>query len=314
LYGDPDQVPERYPSYEGKTLITFLNRIGGQDYKANYIRAYVIPKSSYVLQGGQYEAQIILAAVDTTDKPQYFVEGVQLGEDGIFRAPASSIGMHPFSGVVKYKKGRRLAEAEFESAFEVGQPSTSVMNLDLNVIYKDYDNRYLITCPGMTDNQIKVNVIGATAKKSGKEWILVPHNDAKEVKVIVQGDLGGTLQKMGEQTFRVKKLPKADLYLVENEQQLPSDKLQRKNLNANTTLEMGYGADGILNVPYEVVGFSTSILGQVKKSKGNQFSPDQLKQIKQLKSKDPIIFMSVTYRIKGGEVQKYDGNYVVFLK
>jgi hypothetical protein len=77
---------------------------------------------------------------------------------------------------------------------------------------------------------------------------------------------------------------------------------------------MGYGADGILNVPYEVVGFSTSILGQVKKSKGNQFSPDQLKQIKQLKSKDPIIFMSVTYRIKGGEVQKYDGNYVVFLK
>jgi len=39
-----------------------------------------------------------------------------------------------------------------------------------------------------------------------------------------------------------------------------------------------------------------------------------LKQIKQLKSKDPIIFMSVTYRIKGGEVQKYDGNYVVFLK
>jgi hypothetical protein len=166
----------------------------------------------------------------------------------------------------------------------------------------------------MTDSQLKVNVIGGTAKRAGKEWIVVPHEDAKEVKIVVNGEMNGTIQKMGEQTFRVKKLPKADLYLVDQEQQLPSDKLQRKNLNANTTLEMGYGADGILNVPYEVAGFSTSIQGQVKKSKGNKFSPDQLKQIKGLKSKDPIIFMSVTYRIKGGEVQKYDGNYVVFLK
>ena len=301
-------------AYEGKTLTWFQTQLGSQDYKANYITAYVIPKSSYVLQGGQYEAQIILAAVDTLDKPQYFVDGVQLGEDGIYRAPATSVGVHPFSGIIRYRKGRRLTDVEFSSQFEVGQPSTTVMNLDLNVIYKGYDNRYLITCPGMTDSQLKVNVIGGTAKRSGKEWIVVPNDDAKEVKIVVNGEVNGATQKMGEQTFRVKKLPKADLYLVDNEQQLPTDKIIRKNLNANTTLEMGYGADGILNVPYEVVGFSTLIQGQVKKSKGNKFSPDQLKQIKTLKSKDAIIFMSVTYRIKGGDVQKYDGSYVAFLK
>lgn len=301
-------------AYEGKTLSWFQTQLGSQDYKANYIQAYVIPKSSYVLQGGQFEAQIILAAVDTTDKPHYYVDGVQLGEDGIFRAPATSIGVHPFSGKVEYRKGRRMAEVEFASQYEVGQPSTTVMNLDLNVIYKGYDNRYLITCPGMTDSQLKVNVIGGKARRSGKEWIVVPNDDAKEVKIVVNGDMNGTTQKMGEQTFRVKKLPKADLYLVENEQQLPSDKLVRKNLNANTTLEMGYGADGILNVPYEVVGFSTLIQGQVKKSKGNKLSPDQLKQIKNLKSKDVIIFMSVTYRIKGGDIQKYEGNFVGILK
>jgi hypothetical protein len=207
-----------------------------------------------------------------------------------------------------------MAEVEFASQFEVGQPSTTVMNLDLNVIYRGYENRYLITCPGMTDSQLKVNVIGGKARRAGKEWIVVPNDDAKEVKIIVNGDMNGTTQKMGEQTFRVKKLPKADLYLVENEQQLPSDKIVRKNLNANTTLEMGYGADGILNVPYEVVGFSTLIQGQVKKSKGNKLSPDQLKQIKNLKSKDVIIFMSVTYRIKGGDIQKYEGNFVGILK
>ena len=301
-------------AYEGKTLSWFQNQLGSQDYKANYIQAYVIPKSSYVLQGGQFEAQIILAAVDTTDKPHYYVDGVQLGEDGIFRAPATSVGVHPFSGKVEYRKGRRMAEVEFASQYEVGQPSTTVMNLDLNVIYRGYENRYLITCPGMTDSQLKVNVIGGKARRAGKEWIVVPNDDAKEVKIVVNGDLNGTTQKMGEQTFRVKKLPKADLYLVENEQQLPSDKIVRKNLNANTTLEMGYGADGILNVPYEVVGFSTLIQGQVKKSKGNKLSPDQLKQIKNLKSKDVIIFMSVTYRIKGGDIQKYEGNFVGILK
>ena len=301
-------------SYEGKTLTSFFNRIGGSDYKANYINAYVIPKSSYVLQGGQYEAQIILAAVDTTDKPQYFVGDMQLGEDGIFRAPASSVGVHPFSGIVRYKKGRKMEEVAFESSYEVGQPSASVMNLDLNVIYLDYDNRYIITCPGVTDSQLKVSFVGATGKKAGKEWVVRPNKDAKEVKVVVSADLNGNVQKMGEQTFRVKNLPKADLYLVENGTQLPSDKIVRKTLNKNTTLEMGYGADGILNVPYEVTGFSTYILGSVKKSKGSKFSTDQLKQIGSLKSKDPIIFMNVTYRVKGGEEKKYPGNFVVMMK
>jgi len=301
-------------AYEGKTLTSFFNRIGGSDYKANFINAYVIPKSSYVLQGGQYEAQIILAAVDTTDKPQYFVGDEQLGEDGIFRAPASSVGVHPFSGIVRYKKGRKIEEVAFESAYEVGQPSTSVMNLDLNVIYAEYDNRYIITCPGVTDSQLKVSFIGATGKRQGKEWVVRPTKDAKEVKVVVSADLNGTMQKMGEQTFRVKNLPKADLYLVENGQQLPSDKIVRKTLNKNTTLDMGYGADGILNVPYEVTGFSTYILGTVKKSKGNKFSTDQLKQIGSLKSKDPVIFMNVTYRVKGGEEKKYPGNFVIMMK
>ena len=301
-------------AYEGKTLITFINRIGGADYKANYIRAYVIPKSSYVLRGGQYEAQIILAAVDTTDKPQYFVGDMQLGEDGIFRAPASSVGEHPFSGVVKYKKGRRLAEAEFESSFTVGEPSASVMNADLNIIYRDYDNRYIVSAPGVTENQLKVNVTGATVRREGKFYILRPKDDATQVKITVNADLNGTNAVMGEKIFKVKKLPQPMPYFVDNGKQVNSSSTPRKSLNKNTVLEVGYGEDGLLEVPFEITSFDTYILRKTGKSNGNKFSAAQLKLIGQLKSGDMVLVQNIKYRTKGGAEQLYQGNLSLVLK
>jgi hypothetical protein len=119
---------------------------------------------------------------------------------------------------------------------------------------------------------------------------------------------------MGEQTFRVKRLPDPTPYLVENEKQLPDDKVIRKTLNKNTTLEIGYGADGILNVPFEITSFETNILRKQSKSKGNKFSQDQLKQIAALKSGDNILFMNIRYRVKGGEETKYPRNYSILLK
>lgn len=301
-------------AYEGKTLTTFLGRIGGQDYKANSIQAYVIPKSSYVLRGGQYEAQIILAAVDTTDKPQYFVGDMQLGEDGIFRAPATSVGEHPFSGIIRYKKGNRTEQAEFASSFIVGEPSASVMNEDLNIIYRDFDNRYVISAPGVTDNQLTVNVQGATAKREGRIWILRPQNDAKQVKVTVHADMNGNKVMMGEKSFKVQRLPMPSPYFMDGGKQVDANKVSRKNLNKNTVLEIGYGEDGLLEVPFEIVSFDTYILRKTGKSSGNKFSAAQLKQIGNLKSGDLILVQNIKYRTKGGSEQMYNSNLTLMLK
>ena len=300
-------------AYEGKTLSWFQNQLGSQDYKANYIQAYVIPNSSYVLQGGQYEAQIILAAMDTTDKPHYFVDGVELGEDGIYRASATSVGVHPFSGKVQYRKGRRMAEVEFSSQYEVGQPSASVMNHDLNIIYRDYNNKYVVSAPGVTDSQLKLNVSGATVKREGKFYIVRPTADAKTVKLSVMADMNGKMVQMYENTYKVKELPTPTPYLVDNGKQVDEQKTKLKQLNDKTILEIGYGADGILDLGFEVTSFETYIQRKSIKSSGNKFSKPQLKQIKQLQKGDLVVIQSIKYRQMGGAEMTYKGSPMVLI-
>ena len=301
-------------AYEGKTLSWFQTMVGGQDYKANYIQAYVIPKSSYVMRGDQFEAQIILAAVDTTDKPQYFVDNVQLGEDGIYRAPASSVGEHTFSGIIKYRKGRRINEAPFTSSYVVGEPSASVMNEDLNIIYRDFDNRYIISVPGVSESQLKVNVNGAKVSRSGKFYIMRPNADAKTVKVTVLADMNGRQVTMGEKNFKVQKLPTPSPYFMDGGKMVNSSSTARKSLNKNTILEIGYGEDGLLEVGFEITSFDTYILRKTGKSSGNKFSAAQLKQIGQLKSGDLVLVQNIKYRTKGGAEQQYPGNLTLVLK
>ena len=301
-------------AYEQRTLTRLWQRIDANDFKANDIRAYVIPKSSYVIRGDQYEAQIILAAVDSTAKPDYFVNDVELGEDGIYRCTASGSGEQTYSGIVRYKQGRDTVSLPFTSSFVVGEPSASVMNEDLNIIYRDFDNRYVVSAPGMTDNQLRVNVSGASVKRQGKFYILRPNNDAKQVKVTVLADMNGRMATMGEKVFKVQRLPQPMPYFVDGGKQVNSSATPRKSLNKNTILEIGYGEDGLLEVPFEITSFDTYILRKTGKSSGNKFSAAQLKLIGQLKSGDMVLVQNIKYRTKGGAETLYQGNLALILK
>jgi len=301
-------------AYENRTLTRLYQRITANDFTANDIRAYVIPKSSYVIRGDQYEAQIILAATDSTARPKYSVGGVELGEDGIYRCTASGSGVQTYTGFVRYKQGRDTIEMPFESSFVVGEPSASVMNEDLNIIYRDFDNRYVVSAPGMTDNQLKVNVVGADVHRQGKFYILRPKADAKQVKVTVLADMNGRTATMGEKVFKVQKLPQPMPYFIDNGKQVDASKTARKNLNKNTVLEIGYGEDGLLEVPFEITSFDTYILRKTGKSSGNKFSAAQLKQIGQLKSGDLVLVQNIKYRTKGGAETLYNGNLTLVLK
>jgi gliding motility-associated protein GldM len=202
----------------------------------------------------------------------------------------------------------------FESSFVVGEPSASVMNEDLNIIYRDFDNRYVVSAPGMTDNQLKVSVVGADVHRQGKFYILRPKADAKQVKVTVLADMNGRTATMGEKVFKVQKLPQPSPYFMDNGKQVDANKTARKSLNKGTLLEIGYGEDGLLEVGFEVTSFDTYILRKTAKSSGNKFSAAQLKQIGQLKSGDLVLVQNIKYRTKGGAETLFNGNLTLMLK
>ncbi len=80
---------------EGETLQTLLANVDAGDVRVNELNAFVIPQSRFVMRGGKYSANIVLAAVDTTARPEVYVNGAKLPNDrGLYElnpgAPAHS--------------------------------------------------------------------------------------------------------------------------------------------------------------------------------------------------------------------------------
>ena len=60
---------------EGEALTALLNNVDAGDVRVNQLDAFVIPSSKLVMRGGKYAADIVLAAVDTTQRPSIFING-----------------------------------------------------------------------------------------------------------------------------------------------------------------------------------------------------------------------------------------------
>lgn len=48
------------------------------DVRVNELNAYVIPNSNMIIRGGKYSANIVLAAIDTTQRPTVYINGAKL--------------------------------------------------------------------------------------------------------------------------------------------------------------------------------------------------------------------------------------------
>ena len=62
---------------EGEALNTLINNIDERDVRVNQLDAFVIPASRNVMRGGKYSANIVLAAVDTTQRPMVYINGAK---------------------------------------------------------------------------------------------------------------------------------------------------------------------------------------------------------------------------------------------
>ena len=92
---------------ESEALHGFLanTSINELDIRVNDVRAYVIPNSRTINQGEKYSAQVVVAAVDTTQSPEVYVNNTLLESgNGKFETIASSPGEHSFSGYVLLRK------------------------------------------------------------------------------------------------------------------------------------------------------------------------------------------------------------------
>ena len=264
------------------------------------------------MRGSHYRAKIILAAVDSTKTPDCYVEGVKLGSDGVYDVVASSSGPKTIKGYLTFLDNEgKVIEVPFQHDYTVGEPSASISNTELSAIYAEYDNKYSISVPGVPADKMRIQVEGGKVTSDDKRGHVViriaPEAIGKEVKIVVMADVDGTgkMVKMGEEMYKVRKLPSPQGFV-----QLANGTLLREKV-APSTLGGGkakvvasYGEDVLLKLDFDIVSFQTRINGKSLNSVGPNFSNDQLNAIKKQKKGSFVKFENIRYKAKGGESVK----------
>jgi len=217
---------------EGDVIAKLYSAVDAGDFKFDQVVAKVVPKSSYVLQGGDYEADIFVAAYDSKTNPDVFVwegldsiigtppgEGTKVpGEAGLskYKVPSSGIGEKKYAGVISLKTpSGDIKKYPFHSSYTVGQPSATVSADKMNVFYIGVDNPVTISVPGVPSNNVMPSMTAGTltpAQGAGK-YIVKVGTGFTETTVNVSAKIAGKVQSMGASKFRVKRVPDPVAYI-----------------------------------------------------------------------------------------------------
>jgi len=214
---------------EADVMSYLMSRIDAGDFKFNRLEAVVIPSSDYVMRGETFNAQVFMAASDTTQRPTIYIGAydstrnektgewnysmrgsydtvpVSDGGRGMYRRVAASTGRVSWGGLVEFAgpQGDKI-RLPFKHSYTVSEASVAVSPTKMNVFYLGVDNPVDISASGVPLDQIKVSVSDGTITRSGNGYLAkVTGRPGAVVKVTVSA--GGKV--MGVKDFRVKKVP-----------------------------------------------------------------------------------------------------------
>ena len=249
---------------EGEVLHGLAANIGVKDIRVNELNAYVIPNAQTIVQGGRFSAQILMAAVDTTNRPTIYIGGRKVESDrGIYETICNSTGDFTLVGYIEMMNAQgELVRRDFEQKYSVVAPSATVSADLMNVLYAGYDNPMSVSVPGVPANKLQVSMSGGglTPKGDGK-FIARPTAVGTDAVITVAAQTEGRLQEMGKFTFRVRKLPDPTAFIAYADGQGGENRFKGGKLAKQVLMNVdALGAavdDGLLNIPFRVQGFET---------------------------------------------------------
>ena len=207
-----------------------------QDFKFNSVTAKILPKSVFVFQGEEFEAEVIVAAVDDNSQPEVdYIMGVDEWDDNLIN---SSIHIKGDSGIVilniptdnkepkLYSLAGRIGIQKpnnggmeyhyFNSSFFVAEPSANVAATKMNVFYRGVDNPIKISAAGVPATELQYSIRGDGKIVKTRDGLVVKGLSKKKVQkvtVFVYSGEGTDRKELGKQEFRVKDLPDPNVYV-----------------------------------------------------------------------------------------------------
>lgn len=246
---------------EGEVLHSLVSNIDMKDIRVNKLNAFVIPEKTTLYPGERFSASIVMAAVDTTQQPEIYVNGARMrSSNGQYSFTAGGVGDHQFGGYILMKNTNgEVVKRNFLQKYSViPTPNTATVAADMmNVLYAGFQNPISISVPGVPANAISATMTGGsfTSRGNGK-YIAVPSAVGKDVTIHVTARDKGQVRTMPPFVFHVRKLPDPTAYMAVGTNRFRGGGLQKASLMGTTGIHAAID-DGLLDIPFRVLSFET---------------------------------------------------------
>lgn len=277
------------------TTVSYLfSAIDAGTFKFDNVAARVIPNSRIIFAGDSYEADIIVAAVDSRQNPSIYwgagrdtateadINNLTLveGERGMvhLKIPTGGIGDQRYAGVIRLKSAEGDKFYSFKDAYTVTKPSAAIAAEKMNVFYAGIPNPVAIAAP-VAPERLRISWGGLSpVSKGGGKYEVTPDRKliGQRVTISVSADLGtGRTQNMGSQEFRIKGVPNPIAYIGSK---IGSGKISKEILIQNTFLTARM-ENFDFELPWRITSYRITVVKNgrevaSKTNSGSQFSSD----------------------------------------
>ena len=263
---------------EGQAVESLMQSVDRGDVRVNQVSAFVIPNSRNVMRGSVYEAQIVMAAVDTTQTPTIYIgdKPYNPAKQGYYSVTAGREGIQTLQGYLEVDKPDGTVEKlPFESTYFVSEPVATVSNTMMNVMYAGIDNPLSISVPGVAAGQVSASMTNGTLTRTASGWVAKPKTVDQEAVITVTANQNGRTMTVSQTSFRVRRLPDPTPYLLCKDAAGNSVRYKGGSPISKQALLNAGGIraaidDGLLNVEFTVKSFRIDIFD----SMGNDIPED----------------------------------------
>jgi len=233
---------------EYSALNKLYSSIGKDDFPFDTIAAKVVAPTSYILLGEEYNAEVFLAAFSTTQKPKMTLNEEDLNVNhgvGNYTIKPSNEGIFEYNGAIEVmKKNGETKTYPFESNYIVARPSLTVSPTKMNVLYIGIDNPISISVPGVANSNISARSSHGSLKPKGNGTYNIKPPKAgapNNVTISVSANMkDGSSKSMGTMEFRLKRIPKPKIMILNKTENLIFSKVEIGRMNV---LRPVYGED-----------------------------------------------------------------------
>ncbi len=243
---------------EGEVLHTLVSNVGLKDIRVNKLEAFVVPSATRLYPGDQLTAKMVMAAVDTTQVPEVYVNGRKIQGD-TYSFNVGGVGDYTFNGYILMRDvAGNMLRRDFSQKYQVVAPplapTGATLSADLmNVLYAGFDNPISVSVSNTPQSSISVSMTGGSIRSTGPgHYIAVPAAVGQNVtfNVSAKGHSVGTF------TFKVRKLPDPSPYIVVGSDRFKGGGLGKAALMGASGIHAAID-DGLLDIPFRVNSFET---------------------------------------------------------